>query len=315
MEIRALITGGAGFLGPHVVDRALRQGWQVAVVDDFSAGRREHLEPFRNSRRFRLFEGDLTDPAFVRSAVRETPPEVVFHLAALHFIPHCVANPVKTLKVNVLGTQVLLDALEPAPARCFIFASTADVYAPSDSPHREGDTLGSYNIYGLSKMFGEQLLGLARRRYPACRFLVARLFNLIGRGETNPHVLPEILAGLRRGDKEVRLGNMEPRRDYVPAADVADALVRMAAYEGNHAIFNLGTGVGRSVWDLIRALESVAGTRIQVEIDPRKVRASERPNLVADNSLARRELGWTAGHSLEETLRETLEQEFAPAGR
>lgn len=305
-----MVTGGAGFVGPHLIRRLLDEGFAVAVVDNFSAGAPAHIAPFESHSNFRLMEGDITDAAFVREAVASFHPGIVYHLAAIHFIPYCAAHPRETLQVNVVGTQNLLDALEGSAVSRFILASTGDVYAPSDSPHAESDPLGSSNIYGMSKMFCERLLSLAERRYPETLFSACRFFNIYGPGETNPHVLPDILAGLRKGNI-LRMGNMDTKRDYIHVSDVAAALVRLASYTGPRRVFNIGTGIGSSVQDLIQGLEKALGSAVQIEIDPSKVRRVERQNLVADISLARKELSWSPQISLEKGLKNLLKAEFS----
>jgi len=202
----------------------------------------------------------VTDAVLVRAVVADVRPAVVFHLAAIHFIPYCVAHPSETLLVNVVGTQLLLDALAAVPDARLVFASTADVYAPSDRPHREDDPVATTNVYGASKRFCEDLFAVARRQDPSRRIVAARFFNVFGPGETNPHVLPDILGALR-GGSVLRLGDLEPRRDYVHVRDVAEALVRLAAYDGPEAVFNVGTGIGTSVRDLVDTLSEVLGGR------------------------------------------------------
>jgi UDP-glucose 4-epimerase len=307
---RALVTGGAGFLGPYVVKRLLDQDWTVAVLDDFSVGKESHLETFRALPEFTLFKGSITSQALVEDVVGKFQPEVIFHLAAIHFIPYCIAHPGQTIQTNILGTQNLLDSIGAASVQRFVLASTADVYVPSDSPHDEHDPLGSTNIYGITKEFCERLLALARQRFPDRRFLAARLFNIYGPGETNPHVLPDIMGHLRKGNV-LRLGNIEPKRDYVFADDVAAALMRMADYEGSHNTFNVATGESRSVRELVSVLERVTGSRISIETDPAKFRKAERQNLLADVSLASTELGWRARIGLEEGLELTLRDDRA----
>ncbi len=303
---KALVSGGAGFLGPHLIQLLLARRWEVLAMDNFSTGVREHIAPFLPHPGFRLAEGDITDRAFVEETVASFRPEVMYHLAAIHFIPYCVSHPAETLHVNVVGTQRLLDAVQETGAGRFILASTGDVYAPSRAPHAESSPLGPSNVYGLSKLFAEQLLSLAERKHPRARFLTARLFNLIGPGETNPHVLPDILAGLRRGGA-LRLGNMEPLRDYIYVGDAAEALVRLGTYKGDKSVFNVGTGVGRSVRDLVRTLEKIRCTTISVETDHAKVRMVERQRLVADISRIRDQLAWEPSVPLEEGLRTALE--------
>jgi len=308
---RALVTGGAGFLGPHLIRALLERGWQVLAVDDFRTGPRHHLESFSGDPAFEFLEGNITNAAFIEAAVSSCAPQTVFHLAALHFIPYCAAHPAETVEVNLLGTQRLLDACVRASLESFVLASTGDVYLHSHLPHQETDPLGTTNIYGLSKLWCEELLRLVRARDPDTRYFAARFFNLFGPGETNPHVLPVILEGLRHSNV-LRLGNLTPKRDYVYVTDVAEALMRIAAYDGPETIFNVGTGRGSSVSELVETLQEIRNRPIQVQIDPAKVRKVERESLVADTSLIRRELGWTPVVSLEEGLRRTLAAE-APA--
>lgn len=310
---RALVTGGAGFLGPHLVRRLLAAGWTVLALDNLRNGRREHVAEFSPNRKYQFCHGDITDGGFITDATRSFEPDVVYHLAALHFIPYCIAHPAETITVNVLGTQRVLDALAHAHGvRRFVLASTADVYMISDRPHLETDPIGSTNIYGVTKIFCEQLLDLARARFQNVRFFAARLFNVVGRGETNPHIVPDIVAGLRDG-RPLNLGNLAPKRDYVNAADVAEAFFRLANYEGGEQVFNIGTGVGSSVSDLVAICEEVLQRKIEVQVDPAKVRPVERENLVADISRARRELGWEPSVSLRETMQELMAKRMAAA--
>jgi len=142
------------------------------------------------------------------------------------------------------------------------------------------------------------------------RLLAARLFNVFGPGETNPHVLPDILTQVREGGP-LRLGNLDARRDYVHARDVADALVRLATYGGAESVFNVGTGVGTSVRELVAALGKVLARSLRIEQDPAKVRPVERMHLVADATLARQELGWTPRLTLHDGLRDLVAHELA----
>jgi UDP-glucose 4-epimerase len=305
-----LVIGGAGFVGHHLVPRLLDQDHDVVVIDNLSRGSMERFGPALGDARLQIMRGDVTDAVLVREIVAEVRPAVVFHLAALHFIPYCVAHPSETMLVNVVGTQLVLDALAMVPDARLVFASTADVYATSDRAHREDDALGTTNVYGASKRFCEELFAIARRQDPARRIVAARLFNVYGTGETNPHVLPDILGQLREGNT-LRLGNLEPRRDYVHARDVADALIRLAAYDGPQAVFNVGTGIGTSVAELVDVLAELLGRTLRVEQDPARVRPVERMHLVADVARARRELGWSAATHLPEGLHDLLARELA----
>ena len=302
---RAVVTGGAGFLGSHVVGRLLDTAWDVTVIDNLAKATKAHTQRFADRDHFRLIEADIAGE-HIGDVMSAASPDVVYHLAAHHFIPYCTAHPAETLRVNVLGTQRILDAVGTASTcRCLVFISTGDVYAPSLEPHTESGTKGAGNIYGLSKLVGEQLLDLARRARPDVRFFVARMFNLYGPGETNAHVIPDILNEIARGPI-LRLGNIDAIRDYLYVDDVADALCRLATYDGPESVFNIGTGRGQSVRDLIGVIERALQIRLTVETDPAKLRPVDRPRLVADASRAERELGWRALTSIEEGVVRTL---------
>jgi UDP-glucose 4-epimerase len=304
-----LVIGGAGFVGHHLVPRLLADDRDVVVVDNLSRGSMERFGKHLGDSRLQVVRGDVTDAVLLRQVVAEIRPAVVFHLAALHFIPYCVAHPSETLLVNVVGTQLVLDALATVPDARLVFASTADVYATSDRPHAEDDAIATGNVYGASKRACEELFALARRTQPARRIVAARLFNVFGPGETNPHVLPDILRQLREGNV-LRLGNLDPRRDYVHARDVADALVRCGAHDGPETIFNVGTGVGTSVRELVATLADVLGRSLRIEQDPARVRPVERMHLVADVGRAFRALGWTARTGLREGIDDLVRREL-----
>lgn len=310
-----LVLGGLGFIGHHLVTALAAEGHSVVVVDDGSRGTAAHREACLAAGDVRCIDGDVAAPGVLDRIVTATRPSLVYHLAAIHFIPQCVAAPTETVRVNVLGTQCLLDALARVPDARLVFASTADVYGTSRAPHAEEDAIAPANVYGASKWMGEQLLALARRVRPnGTRLLAARFFNVYGPGETNPHVLPDMLACLRRGGT-LRLGNLDPVRDYVHVSDVVAALVRLATYDGPEDVFNVGTGIGTTVRGLVDALASAVGRSIDVEQDPHKVRPVERMALVANVARARRALGWTARVSLAEGIEDLVRHELEAAPR
>lgn len=302
---RVLVTGGAGFIGSHLVDQLLRQGWEVTVLDNLSNGKRSHVERFSQNSSVRFIEGDVADPTLMRRLIRDCEPEVVYHLAALHFIPFCIANPFETLRTNVLGTQALLDVIPNSSVRKLVFTSTGDVYSDKPSPHTEEDPTGPQNVYGQSKLWCEQLLDLSRNHITGVSLLVARLFNVYGPRETNPHVVPEIIELLRKGDV-LPLGNVDARRDYVYCSDVAEALIRIAMYEGNLNVFNVGTGRETSVHEIVHVLGQILDRDLFVTRDEKRFRKIDRPHLCADTSRLFTEVGWVPNIGIAEGLKELL---------
>jgi UDP-glucose 4-epimerase len=300
---RVVVTGGAGFVGRRLVSTLVARGWQVWVVDNFSAGRREDLAAMAAHDACRIVEADVADAAALAAVVAESQPSVVFHLAAMHFIPQCEREPVTALETNVVGTQAVVSAVAAHPGCRMVLASTADVYAPSTAPHHEQSAVGPRSIYGLSKWAAERLLQYAGDR--GLDYRIARLFNVFGPGDRVKHVLPDIVNGISR-DGVLSLGSLDAVRDYVYVDDVAEAFMALAAHDGAERIFNIGTGQGRSVRDLVDGVEAACGFPLSVRTDPAKLRPTERPSLVCDATLARTVLGWTAGTAFTEGLRRVL---------
>jgi UDP-glucose 4-epimerase len=255
---------------------------------------------------------DLRDRAATLALMRDVQPGRIFHLAALHFIPTCIAEPSRTLAINVMGTQHLLDGCgELATPPTLVFASTADVYAPQPEPHHEFSAVAPDNVYGLSKYVGEQLLAQSAGK-GHCLPIVARLFNLYGPGETNPHVMPEIISQLRSGNV-LRLGNTSPRRDYVYVADAAAALIALSHTAPTGTTWNVGTGKSYSVQEVIDTISTLLARVLTIEMDPARYRASDRMNLQSDPTAIRSLDPTLLRTELAQGLRSLLEDEgFLP---
>jgi UDP-glucose 4-epimerase len=295
-----LVTGAAGFIGSALCRRLCGLGQPVVAYDNLSRGRREYLPPG-----VQFVEGDIRDAARLQAAISASTPDCVIHLAAMHFIPECIARPYETIEVNVEGTRRLLDSCRRGSVRRFIFASSGAVYAPTDQLCLEDTTpLRPLEVYGESKLAAEQLVASfhAETGVSAC---ILRLFNAIGRNETNPHVVPHIFESLRKSDA-IELGNMAPSRDYIDTRDVADAVVAVAEGPDGFRVFNVGTGVASSVQDIVDLLGRILGRAIRVVQEPSRVRPSERMLLAADIDKIRHETTWTPRLSLEDTLRDLV---------
>jgi UDP-glucose 4-epimerase len=297
MPRRILVTGGAGFIGSHLVERLVTAGERVAVFDDLSRGRREWLHADAE-----LHEVDVRDGDVVACAIAQAAPDVVVHLAAMHFIPAVDGAPELAWDVNVNATRTLLDALVDRPPELLLFASTAAVYPDTRGPIAETCPPEPFDLYGETKLEGERLV----REFESgagTRCVVARIFNVIGKRETNPHVVPDLVGQLREGSAPVRLGNLEPRRDYTDVVDVAEALERLLSFADDSAgTFNVGSGRSVSVAELVSVCEQVLGRTVEVEVEPRRLRARDRTELVADPRLLQEATGWKPRRSLEETM-------------
>ena len=242
---------------------------------------------------------DLTDRHAVEKVTKAVRPTCVVHLAAIHFIPACEADPGWAAAVNVTGTVNMLKAT-PAGAT-FVLASTAAVYAPEDIAHEERrSATRPMDIYGLTKLHGEDYVAHFHRT-GALNGVIVRLFNVVGPGETNPHLAPAIIRQLTDGNRQVGLGNLFPKRDYLHVFDAAEGVLRLSRMPRGDAptICNLGSGQAHSVEAMVRAIGAAAGVDLDIRQDPTRVRAVDRPMLLASTDRLQELTGWRPTRTLE----------------
>jgi UDP-glucose 4-epimerase len=307
-----LITGGYGFIGSPLCVELVSRGHSVAVLDNGRRGGPQNL-PLAVRQEVRDFQGDVRNCDELQAALAAFQPDAVIHLAAIHFIPDCEANPAEAISINVGGTQAVFQAAYLSDVRNVVFASSAAVYSPGLGPHREDNRLAPTDIYGLTKLWTEHLGALHHQRTGA-RVIGARLFNVYGPGETNPHIIPEIVRQASKSDV-MALGNLATRRDYVYVADVARALAEMVAPGGpdEFLVCNVGTGYERDGYDLVDGIGEVLGQHLRIEVDPARVRASDRPSLLSDSSLATSRFGWRPEVPFVQGLAEAARRPWAPS--
>lgn len=293
--MRAVVTGGAGFIGSHVVEALLARGDEVHVLDDLSKGRRERVAPGAE-----LHVADIRKPDAVFAAVR---PEAVFHLAAQADVRVSVEDPRLDADVNVLGTVRILEAARPHGAKV-VFASTGGaIYGECDGPATESATRRPLAPYGTSKLCGEEYLATWNRLY-GTGHVSLRLANVYGPRQ-EPHgeagVVAIFMGLLHEGGTPKIFGSGSQSRDYVFVADVVDAM--LAALDCDGDVYNVGTGIESSVLDLYGAIRRASG--IVREPAFAEARLGELQRSVLDSSLAERELGWRPAHSLDDGLAQT----------
>jgi UDP-glucose 4-epimerase len=219
------VIGGAGFLGYHLVNNLLQKGHRVLVYDNLFAGRRRCDLPWINQVDF--VEGDILNSALLHASLRDFSTHVIYHLAAIHYIPYCNERPADAMRVNVEGTlNVVLAARQLPSVTGLVFASSVALYSLSDRTHLETDQPSPSDIYGLTKMLGEQVV----RQYAiegGFNSLCVRLTNLYGPHETNPHVIPTILKQVANGTDQIKLGRLDTYRDFFSVDVCADGLSRL----------------------------------------------------------------------------------------
>jgi UDP-glucose 4-epimerase len=304
---RVLVTGGAGFIGSHVVESVLDSGAAtVLVLDNFSLGRHEHLERAQATGKLQVVEGDIRSAEDLR-AVADFAPDTVFHMAALHFIPYCNAHPQEALDVNVLGLESVIRAVRGAPLKTFVFPSSGATYGFGDEPWPETAPPRPDEIYGISKWMDEKVMQRLHEDRPEVRTVIARLFNTYGPRETNPHVLPEVMKRMREG-KPLELGNLWPMRDLIFVTDTAAGLVASASGAAGLEVYNVGTGTGTAIQDVLQVIEEITGNPLEVRQVPGRMRDDDG-HLISDPRKLMRATGWKPVCDLRTGLEKLLESE------
>lgn len=295
---RILVTGGAGFIGSAVIAELQRHPVELMVIDDLSFGNRAFVD--LPDSHFRVH--DILDKAAVEAVMDEFRPDWVLHLAAVHFIPWCNAHPYEAADINIRGTMHVLDAAARAGVRGVFFASTAAVYPIADEAVAEDHPTGPLDIYGLTKLTGERLCREFHLR-SGIPTIVCRFFNAFGPRETNPHLIPEIAAQINAGARVLRLGNQAPKRDFIHTSDMARAVTALLErFDEGYDTFNLGRGIEYSVLEIAAAFGNALGEEVRVEVDPAKVRKTDRLHLLADIGKLTRFTGWAPQVGIDEGI-------------
>jgi UDP-glucose 4-epimerase len=298
----ALVTGGAGFIGSHLVDRLLTEGYRVVIVDDLSTGKLKNLNPAAT-----FHHTDITHPSVQEVFTRERP-DLVFHLAAQISVTDSTKDPIKDGEINVIGTLRLLEAARRSGIDKFIYSSTGGaLYGdPAVTPCTEQTPIAPLSPYGLSKYLAEQYVELYQRLYHL-NYTILRYGNVYGPRQ-DPHGEAGVVAifaqAILKGRQPQIFGTGDQERDFVYVGDVVQANMLAIDHDDNSA-FNIGTGQGTSVNRIFELLKSIINYRW--DATRRSPRQGEVYKISLECSKAYQELKWSPKVSLEEGLQETVE--------
>ncbi len=312
--MRALITGITGFVGSHLAEHLLAQGYEVFGSVRWRS-KRDNIAHLEAQKSITLFETDIKDPLSVRNTISKALPTEVYHLAAQSFVPTSWAAPAETLDTNIQGQLNILEAVrEVVPhARVHVVGSSEEyglVY-PGEVPVTEDQPLRPLSPYGVSKV-AQDLLGWQYSQSYGMNVIRTRAFNHTGprRGEvfvtsTFSRQLAQIAKG--KHDPVMRVGNLQAKRDFSDVRDVVRAY-HLAVTKGKPGdVYNICSGVGRSIQSVLDMLLDITGLDVKIELDPKRMRPSDVMVLEGSYEKIKREIGWQPTIPFEKTLNDLYE--------
>ena len=322
---KILLTGGCGFIGSHTAVELINEGYEIVIADNLSNSSRDTVDKIESitGKRPLFYEIDVADAAALTALFAEQPIDAVIHFAGFKAVGESVEKPLAYYRNNLDSTLTLLETMSRYGTKCFVFSSSATVYGDAEPPFSEEmKTGGCTNPYGWTKYMIEQILKDAAHADPSLSVVLLRYFNPVGAHESGligekPSGIPnnlmpyvsQVAAGIR--DHLNVFGNDYPTpdgtciRDYIHVVDLAKGHVAALGYGLTHTgaeIFNLGTGKGSSVMEMIRAFETANHLTIPYEIAPR--RAGDLPFSFAKTEKAEKLLGWKAEKTLADMCRD-----------
>jgi UDP-glucose 4-epimerase len=301
--MKALVTGGAGFIGSNVVRKLLEEKHQVVVLDDLSSGHEHNLRPFPS---VTFVKGDVRDAAAVERACAGV--EVVFHLAASVGNQRSIDDPIADSEVNVIGTLRVLQAARKVGARKVVFSSSAGIFGELKTiPIREDHPVEPDTPYGAGKLGAEKHCLAFAKLYPPFEAVALRYFNVYGVNQyfdAYGNVIPIFVHRLLRDEPLTVFGDGEQTRDFVNVRDVAEANYRAAMAVGVSGAFNVASGTRVTINALVEELRSASGRTLRVEHGP--PRKGDVRHSLADVSAARDAFGYRPSVGLTEGLREYM---------
>jgi UDP-glucose 4-epimerase len=309
----ALVTGGAGFIGSHLVDRLLRDGWHVRVLDDFSSGRETNLASAGEA--VELVRGDVCDAVLLERCMQGV--DVVFHQAAVASVPRSVAEPLRTHAVNATATLLVLEAARCAGVRRVVFAASSAAYGDDPAlPKVETMAPSPLSPYALQKWVGESYCGLYTAHY-GVETVALRYFNVFGPRQDPESeyaaVIPRFVTACLAGERPVVYGDGEQTRDFTYVADAVEANVLAAdAPAAAGAVVNVAGGRRVSLNEILALVAELTAARVRPRYEA--ARPGDVRDSVADLGRAHAVLGFEPAVDLREGLRRTIES-FRSAAR
>jgi len=305
---KVLVTGGAGFIGSHLVDRLLKDGFEVHVIDDLSTGKLENVAHYQGKENFHFIKGDIRDFDLIKKTVKDI--DAAFHEAALVSVLRSVKNPLYTNEVNVIGTLNLLKACLGSGVKCFIYGSSTAIYGDAeDLPIKEDSIPKPISPYAVSKLAAENYVNVFHKVY-GLKTVCLRYFNVYGPRQTyGPYsgAITIFINRLLSNQPPIIYGDGEQTRDFTEVRDIVDA--NMLALEKHNAVgqvFNIATGVPTTINSLAELLQKIMG-KTELKAIYKNQRPGDIRHSYADISKVRKMLGYEPKIGLREGLTKLVE--------
>lgn len=301
--MRVLVTGGAGFIGSHIVDALIEHGHNVSVVDDLSEGSRANLNP-----RARLFDVSVNDACALERAFAEAKPEIVSHHAAQISVRNSMYDPTHDAQVNIIGSLNVLEAAVKHDVERFIFASTSAVYSrPQTLPMSETHPMMPESVYGVSKLSVENFVRLYSNTY-GIKHKIFRYGNVFGPRQ-NPHgeagVVAIFTGQFLRGEQPTIFGDGTKTRDYIFVSDVVSASIAAMRDSGDNDTYNIARGIGVSDYEIFDTVGAIADSSMEPNYAP--IRPGEAEHVSLDPTKAHEFLSWEPRVSLHDGIAQVVE--------
>ena len=303
--MKALLTGIDGFVGNHLSNYLLKEGYEVYGTTVIKGFEKENVN---------IYHMDVLDKEEIKNVIDKIKPDQIYHLAGQSAVGLSWQNPVLTVDINVNGTLNLLDAIRELKLNtAVLIIGSSDQYGvikPEECPVNEEHVQNPQSPYGISKKTQEELAKLYSKAYDM-NIIMVRPFNHIGKGQNLNFVVPDFasrIADIENGAEPVlKVGNLETYRDFTDVKDIVRGYVMLLNKGKKGEVYNIGSGKEVKVYDILKKLTDKSEVAIKIEIDPDKFRPVDVPLIVCDNSKILRDTGWKPEIALDETLNEILE--------
>ena len=312
---RALVTGGAGFVGSHIVDRLVAENIEVLVLDDFSSGKLSNLGHSQRTGKVKVIKGDINDRDLARSALRDI--EVVFHDAAIVSVQRSIAEPELTNRVNIAGTKNMIEACADAGVKRFIFASSSAVYGDSKVlPRTEFSETSPISPYAFSKLEGE-IICRQFQELTGIETIALRYFNIYGLRSTAKAysgVINAMAQKIAANEKPMIFGDGKQSRDFINVSDIVEANILAAISNVSKAqVFNVGTGKQTTILDLVSLESKILLGTTSIDVDFKESLTGDVRHSWADITQIKEKLGFRPRINLENGLQAYLKTIYIPA--